>query len=197
MSECSNIEGRTTMKALVVYESIFGNTMEIAEAIARGLSARFEVTATEVGEADTNIGDIDLLVVGGPTHVWGMSRGLSRKGALEQAAKIGVRPVSPEMSIRMWTHLLPNTHMTVLAATFDTALKKGRWFPTGSAARSADSQLRKKGFESVVKPQQFYVTDTVGPLADDEVERAVEWGMKLGEVAERTLSPRREAVGAH
>lgn len=184
------------MKALVVYESIFGNTMDIAEAIARGLSARFEVTATEVGDADTNIGDIDLLVVGGPTHVWGMSRGLSRKGALEQAAKIGVRPVSPDMSIRVWTHLLPDTHMTILAAAFDTALKKGRWFPTGSAARSADSQLSKKGFETVVKPQQFYVTDTVGPLAEHELDRAKEWGRKLGEVAVRTLMPKLEAVGA-
>lgn len=182
-------EVRCQMKAAVVYESIFGNTMQIAEAVARGLSARFEVSAAEVSAAGRAANSVDLLVIGGPTHAFGMSRGSSRKGALEQAAKIGVRPVSQGEGIRDWLKRLPKTHEPALAASFDTAFKKGRWLPTGSAASSAASQLKKKGFKSVCEPEQFYVTDTEGPLADGELERAEEWGRLLGETAATVLPP--------
>ncbi len=63
------------MRAVVVYESMFGNTHEVAERIASGLAARYEVTVLPVGEAIAQIlPDIDLLVVGAPTHVHGLSR---------------------------------------------------------------------------------------------------------------------------
>jgi hypothetical protein len=63
------------MKALLVYESLFGNTEAVARAIADGLSLEMEVAVHEVGEAPTVITEfIDLVVVGGPTHAFSLSR---------------------------------------------------------------------------------------------------------------------------
>lgn len=76
------------MRAMVVYESMFGNTQLIADAIAEGLSSRAEVERTAVGDAATTIGDdVALLVVGGPTHAFGMSRSATRQSAAEQGAR--------------------------------------------------------------------------------------------------------------
>ena len=72
------------MKALVVFESMFGNTKEIAEAIAEGLRDTLETECLEVGQAPAPWEDIDLLVVGGPTHQFGLSRPDSRKGAITE-----------------------------------------------------------------------------------------------------------------
>jgi len=60
--------------ALIVYESMYGGTRQVAEAIADGLSASTRCTVTEVGDAPTVVGpDVDLLVIGAPTHAFGMS----------------------------------------------------------------------------------------------------------------------------
>lgn len=68
------------MRAVVVYESMYGNTHLIADAIAAGLSARFEVRVVPVSEAGADVLEgADLVVVGGPTHGHGMSRAVSRK----------------------------------------------------------------------------------------------------------------------
>jgi flavodoxin len=76
------------MRALIVYESMFGNTRQIAEAVAEGLraghdAAPVEVGLVEVGEAPATVADVDLLVVGGPTHALGMSRPETRQSATE------------------------------------------------------------------------------------------------------------------
>src|SRR3954449_12667465 len=86
------------MRALVVYESMYGNTKEIATAIADGLSTRMPVQLTEVGAAPTVIADdIALLVVGAPTHGHGMSKDASRN-RLRSAPASTSRRSSPEMS---------------------------------------------------------------------------------------------------
>ena len=70
------------MRAVVVYESMFGNTHVIADHVAEGLSGRFDVAVVPVGDAtDATLLDADLLVVGGPTHVHGMSSRRSRQAA--------------------------------------------------------------------------------------------------------------------
>ena len=67
------------MRALVMYESMFGNTRDIANALAGGMSAHLEVEVVEVSAAPATVGDdVDLLVVGGPTHAHGMSNPGSR-----------------------------------------------------------------------------------------------------------------------
>ena len=70
------------MRALVVYESMYGNTRDVAKAVADGLATRMPVQLTEVGAAPTILGDdIGLLVVGAPTHAHGMSKPDSRESA--------------------------------------------------------------------------------------------------------------------
>ncbi len=78
------------MRALVVYESMFGNTHVVASNIADGLRSDFEVTLVPVAEASWDlIADADLLVAGAPTHMHGMSSRSTRRMATEAAAKDG------------------------------------------------------------------------------------------------------------
>lgn len=74
------------MKAAVVYESMYGNTHSVAEAIAEGLGsvAATEVVSTEdVDQMDLT--GLDMLVVGGPTHAHGMTRSQTRQAAVKDA----------------------------------------------------------------------------------------------------------------
>jgi flavodoxin len=60
-------------RALVVYESMFGNTEAIAHAIAEGLSPHLSVELVEVSAAPITLRDVDLLVTGAPTHAFGLT----------------------------------------------------------------------------------------------------------------------------
>lgn len=166
------------LKVRVVYESIFGNTRDVALAIGAGLHhlMKVEVEVTEVGAADPKA-PCDLLVVGGPVHAWSMTRGLTRKGAREQAAKAGREVVSHGIGIREFLEQLPET-ATSVAAAFDTA-GRSKWFPVGSAAKPAARVLDALGYRIVVAPEHFYVTDTAGPMFDGELARAEAWGVEL------------------
>ncbi len=167
------------MKALVIYESIFGNTRDIGESIARGLEERFEVEIAEISEAHGDPEQVDLLVIGGPTHVLSMSKDSSRADARKKAAEKGIEPVSKREGIRELLESLADGASGPLVATFDTSVKK-RWIPLGSAAKSASKQLEKRGFEMVMDAEQFRVDGTEGPLHPGELERAEMWGRELG-----------------
>src|SRR5688572_18682952 len=163
------------MHALVVYESIFGNTKQIADAIGEGLRAQADdVDVIEVGSALAQPVGIDLLVVGGPTHACGMTREVTRRDARQQAKARGIEPVSAGVGVREWMAALPERSAGSIA-TFDTIVRT-RWFPTGSAAKSATSTLRRHGYVQVAEPEHFYVTDVAGPLEEGECERARRWG---------------------
>ena len=76
------------MRAVVVYESMYGNTHRIADAIGAGLEVAFDVRVVPVSHAEPElIADADLVVVGGPTHAHGMSRASTRKAAVQAADK--------------------------------------------------------------------------------------------------------------
>lgn len=75
------------MRALVVYESMFGNTRRIAQAIADGIRDGADVALTDVVDAPADVpDDVDLVVVGGPTHVFSMSRKVTRREAARHGA---------------------------------------------------------------------------------------------------------------
>jgi len=165
------------MRAVIVYESMFGNTQQIALAIGKGLGAGLDVSVLEVGEADGTATDgADLLVVGGPTHAFGLSRASTRQSAAEQAS---TPLVSTGRGIREWLDERAPAEPGRVAAAFDTHVDKPRWLP-GSAARSAGKHLRRLGYRLLVPPESFYVTGTPGPLIDSELERAEQWGRRLG-----------------
>lgn len=163
------------MVALVVYESVFGNTRTVAEAVAQGLGSQVELV--EVDLAPARLGaDVDLLVVGGPTHAFGMTRTSTRQDAAKQSGRL---LVADRTGIREWLDLLPAVDRPVDAATFDTRVKRPR--VPGSAARAAQRRLRRLGFRIIRPATSFWVHGKEGPLHDGERDRALAWGADLAE----------------
>ncbi len=149
--------------------------MLIAEAIANGLAAYGRVELAEVGEAPEPDETLDLIVVGGPTHAFGMSRRSTRENAASQTES---NLVSPGIGIREWLARLPAAPSSIAGATFDTRIDKPRL--PGSAAPKIHRALRKLGYDLLVAPESFYVDASLGPLVPGEPERARRWGEKLG-----------------
>jgi hypothetical protein len=160
------------MRSLVVYESSFGNTREIAEEIALALSAAGGAELVSVHVSPPSLAQVDLLVVGAPTHVHGLSSKRSREGALEQGAdgEVGI-------GARGWIDELP-LGGAARVAVFDTRVNKPE-FLTGSAAHSMARRLRRRGYRLAAEPASFIVSGTPGPLEDGELERAAAWGTNL------------------
>src|SRR3954452_12690504 len=176
------------MRALVVYESMFGNTEEVAHAVGKGLAAHLEVQVTEVAKAQSPVTElVDLIVVGGPTHPVSMSRPESREEAVHRGATHG----STDLGIREWLASLHHGQHSERVATFDTRVTRARRLP-GSAARKAARAARKDGYPSAGKPESFFVEGTSGPLSPGELDRAVVWGDLLGaEAVARAPGPAR------
>lgn len=170
------------MRALVLYESMFGNTRDVARAVGEGLAAHGQVEVVEISEAARKIGpEVDLLVIGGPTHAFGLSRPSTRADA---AKRIGSSPVSRGIGIREWLDATGGVIPGTAAAAFDTKIDK-RFLP-GSAAHRATRRLRELRFKIVGEPMSFLVTDVPGPLREGELARARAWGDTLGETVVRS-----------
>ena len=137
------------MKALVVYDSVYGNTEAIAKAVAAALGAGARVArAPDVDP--TVLGELDLLVVGAPTH--------------------GGRPMP---SVQAFIDRLPPLQ-GLPVAFFDTR-SEGRFARMfGEASARAAAQLGERG-AVVVGTEGFLVTGKKGPLKEGEMERAVAW----------------------
>lgn len=168
------------MRAVVVYESMYGNTHLIADAIGAGLSTAFDVRVVPVSTAWPEvIADADLVVVGGPTHVHGMSRASTRKAAVQAANKpVGGLKVEPDAlgpGLREWFGWLGR--YPVRAAAFDTRMH-GHATLTGRAAKGIARRLREHGFDVVAEPESFLVTKQ-DRLEPQEQDRARDWGTKL------------------
>lgn len=160
------------MQALIVYESMFGNTEKVAQAIADGLSDTLDVTVADVHSMPRAFG-MDLIVVGGPTHAFGMSRQATREQAVQQGA---VHPDAADVGVREYLDSSPML-AGVAAAAFDTKIDKP--FVPGSAARRIQRRLRRLGCHIMQPAQSFLVTDTAGPLSAGEEKRARKWGAAL------------------
>ncbi|MDO8151140.1 flavodoxin domain-containing protein [Isoptericola sp. b408] len=163
------------MSALVVYESSFGNTALVARAVGDGIAEHMPVrvrSVTSLGDDETD-GE-DLVVVGGPTHAFGMSRPQTRHEAQE---RMGDRPTDYP-GIREWIDRLDPDREGRLYATFDTRVEKVRHLP-GSAAHAAARALRNEGHRVVDRGASFYVADVEGPLLPHERDRARQWGERL------------------
>lgn len=165
------------MRAVVVYESMFGNTESVARSIGAGLAPYGEVEVVEVGDALPQIADDDLLVVGGPTHAFGMTRENTRQDARTRTTH---EVVSQRRGVREWLALLPGAQARapVSVAVFDTKVHKARRLP--GAARGAAKALQKRGYRPL-SVQSFYVDDVEGPLLEGELERAAAWAATLAQ----------------
>jgi hypothetical protein len=168
------------MRAVVVYESMYGNTHLIADAIGAGLRTAFDVRVVPVSHAGPEvIADADLVVVGGPTHAHGMSRATTRKAAVQAADKpVGGLTVEPDAlgpGLREWFGSLGRYQ--VRAAAFDTRVH-GPAALTGRASKGVAHLLREHGFDVVAEPESFLVTRK-DRLEPHEQDRARDWAAKL------------------
>src|SRR5690242_21943443 len=143
------------MRAVVVYESMYGNTHLIADAIGAGLEAAFDVRVVPVSHAGPEvIANADLVVVGGPTHVHGMSRASTRKAAVQAADKpaggLKGEPDALGPGLREWFGSLGD--YGVRAAAFGTRVH-GPAAPTGPAAQGVNPPPAQPGFRRVAEPE--------------------------------------------
>jgi hypothetical protein len=171
-----------TMSALVVYESSFGNTQAVATAVADGIAQHLPVRVVSVAEPTSQASDDEtLVIVGGPTHAFSMSR----EGTRREAQERGGHSPGVEAGLRDWIARLSADRTDRLYATFDTRVAKVRHLP-GSAARAAARALHRSGHHAVGEPESFYVADVEGPLLPDELGRARDWGAALAKAATST-----------
>lgn len=161
-----------TTQVVLVVESHWGNTAEVAQRIVDGLERAapgVRVSLTGPGEAPESVEPGTLLLVGGPTHAFSMTREGTRDDAHQRGATSTEGP-----GIRDWIERSRATD-GVVVRTFDTRV---RYFP-GSAARSAAKALHRHGWRTARTGESFFVTGQEGPLADGELARAEEWGADL------------------
>lgn len=167
------------MRCLVVCESMYGNTMEVARAIAHGAATVLEADTVEVGDAPSTIdSDVGLLLVGGPTHAFGMTRPSTREDAKEgkYAEEFTGEFVSTGSGIREWLDTVSIPKGTPFA-TFDTRVAKPHL--PGSAAAGAAKRLRRMRLRQAMDPESFWVEGATGPLTEGELDRAERWGAKV------------------
>ena len=166
------------MDAVIVYESMFGATRQIAEAIARGMRAGATVTLVNVNDAGHSFPVADLVLVGGPTHVHGMSRPATRDEAAVWAhdaeRHLSLEPGAPGIGIREWLDGLTGPFGRFLA--FDTRVDTSRLL-SGSAATHIQKALRRAGGEPVAESESFLVHDN--ELEAGELARAEALGASL------------------
>ena len=156
------------MKVRVVYDSVFGNTEQVARAIGEALGPRGDVETVRVGDVQAEeLTGLDVLIVGSPTRAL-RPTGTTTKllQAIPRGGLVGVKVAA--FDTRISTTDINSRAFGVMVKLF------------GYAADPIAKRLRKKGGELVVAPEGFFVEDTEGPLKEGELERAVEWTRQIG-----------------
>ena len=171
------------MNTVVVYESMYGNTHLVADAIADGLRSVDGVRANVLAVShatEAELAGADLVVVGGPTHVHGLSRPSTRKAAAEDARKpdrdLELEPDAEGEGLREWFDAVSG--LPGRAAAFDTRMDAPA-VVTGRASKGIAKRLRHHGCELLDEPHSFLVTKD-NHLEDHEVDEARSWGRRLG-----------------
>ena len=143
------------MKAIVIYETKYGNTKQVAEIIAEGMSEveGMEATVNHVKDVDiSKISEYGVLVVGSPNHAGG-----------------------PTGSVKKLIKQLEA--LTVKAAVFDTYMGKD----FGKAVKKLEKYIGKKapGMELVVPGLSIQVQGMKGPVVDGEFTKCTEFGRSV------------------
>ena len=159
------------MKALVVYDSLYGNTEKIAQAIAGVLKSQAEVSILRVGDVKPqHLARLSLLVAGTPTH----------GGRASQATNAWLKTL-PAGCLRGVKVTAFDTRVPVPEVTPRIFANLARLFGYNAAPRVADA-LVKLGGTLVLPAEGFAVKDTKGPLLDGELERAAAWAQQVVKV---------------
>ena len=147
------------MNTLIVYDSQFGNTEQVAQAIAETLREYGQVQTVRVEHTHPlYLKDEDLLILACPTHLWG-----------------------PTRAMRDLLDYLPiESLQSITVVCFDTRLDRATWM-TGSAAELMTRKLRRRGVPHLLPFKSFFVQKSHGPLKSGELERAAAWARTLHE----------------
>jgi flavodoxin len=167
------------MNAVVVYESHWGNTAAIAQAIADGIGSGTRALTTDQATREALAG-VDLIVAGSPVIAFA----LPRDGSLHQIERDEKAPTPPDVShplLRTWLDNLKVGHG--YGAAFETRI----WWSLRGATGTIESKLRTSGYERVLPGERFIVQGGYGPLRDGELERARRWGTELADAVNRAL----------
>jgi flavodoxin I len=142
---------RDSMKVLVVYDSVKGNTEKIAKAIATALG----VEARRINTINPgDLKSLGLLVIGSPTY--------------------GGRPTQPVQAF-----LAGLAPQGLSVSTFDTRIPAAWVKLFGFASDKMAKGLKSRGAVIVGQPAGFFVLKSEGPLKEGELERAASWAMGL------------------
>ena len=155
------------MKILIAYDSVFGNTEQIARAIGAGFEGKAEVSVLRVGEVrPTHLSGLDLLLVGSPTRAFRPTPATVQflKGLARDSLK-GVRVTG--FDTRADLEEVNSRFLNFMVSLF------------GYAAQPIARRLVKKGGSLCIPPEGFLVKGTEGPLKDGELERARNWAQKI------------------
>lgn len=155
-------------ETIIIYDSFFGNTKKISQAMANAISDHVKVDLRKVGEVSPDeIKEVETLIIGSPTRKFNAS----------------------EATVRFLKLIPKNSLNNVRVAAFDTRntqeeLNKYKILSLmvklfGYAAEKISNKLRKLGGIEVVTPQGFYVNGIEGPLVEGELERAAQWAQQI------------------
>jgi hypothetical protein len=168
------------MEAIVVYESVWGNTAEVARAIADGIGGGTEAFATDAVPPE-RLARADLIVAGSPVFAFSLPSEAMRENILKSETD-GPPPDLSHPTLRSWLDGLPMGHG--FGAAFETRI----WWSPRGATGTIEKKLARAGYQRLLKAEKYVVRDKYGPLRDGELARAGAWGTGLRVALERSLA---------
>ncbi|MFX1284689.1 MAG: flavodoxin family protein [Promethearchaeota archaeon] len=149
------------MNGLIIYDSVYGNTEQVAQAIGNALNSQMDVELVRVSDVNPDkLAEVKFLIIGSPTHAG-----------------------SPTESMRDFLNNISDSAIKdINVATFDTRLSTRLVKIFGYAAGKIAKSLKKKGGILIASPEPFFVKGRKGPLKEGELERAAHWGKDISQI---------------
>jgi hypothetical protein len=169
------------MNAIVVFESVWGNTAAVARAIAEGFGPDAQAYPTDE-VPPKQLATADLIVAGSPVFGFSLPTEAIRENILRSETDAGAPPDLSHPSLRSWLDVLPAGHGR--SAAFETRI----WWSPRGATGAIEKRLGQRGYVPISKAHKFVVRDKYGPLRDGELDRARRWGRELRQAIETTAS---------
>ena len=155
------------MKVLTIYDSYFGNTEKIAQAIGNALNAQWDVEVLRVGEVKPGqVTGLGLLIVGSPTRAFKPSTPITR--VLKMISKDGLAGVKVAAFDTRFS-----------ASDVESGVLRGLMNTFGYAAKPIADRLTRVDGQLMIPPEGFIVEGTEGPLREGELERAADWARQV------------------
>ena len=155
------------MKVLIIYDSVFGNTEQIAQAMGNALGSQADVNVLRVGDVQPEqLTGLNLLIVGSPTRAFRPSPAINKLlGSIPKHGLKGVKVAAFDTRISMDD--IDSRILPPLVKLF------------GYAAKPIADRLEKKEGELAIPPEGFFVEGSEGPLKEGELERAADWAKQI------------------